>query len=611
MHLNPEALHRIISVSVGTSEVLVYETQAISTMAFERLEPMVFCDAEIAELYRPQIESETYPKFVSADYSKSLYEANCRTGLADIVSDLTPNLYLKFIKFDGTGIVFDDKYSGKSFGKHNYVYKLLEVPKTALWRLLFSKSGFSVKRTLKPRGARIGLGIDLQSAQVQTILNLPNSSQKTSQLWDATVGLCMAGMREDAGFTDEKSFVFNPILEPSALNTTVSATLASAQVAQIHIPLELPALPVKGITTAVQEQLVSALVQELQSSQVYALQTSQAANFSDYAKAYLSQYNWDEQARDITLVATRQIRMLDFKCVPIPPLEAGKDYAIPSNSLDMGLNCYGDFPAISWKDNLTDESKAFTLCRFRPPIDYALPWTYSDIGMGSDFEGIAELTGYSDGVPNYEIKNAGEWKKPFSKDTRMQSESTVAGSRYIISGGQRYLMDGTWDVFNNGIQVTIESKVCEFGRVGSFQGGASGGFGGSLNKTPPINFSPEECVESSPTLIAITGYYPYLDGPTLKRKSISFSLNRTGAYGAYSYQYTPEPSWDQEDYDAAESVKAWADDKFLQASSYVEIGEYKWQDHEEHLLFSTPLYGLSDVLEEFSVIITLNPPPES
>lgn len=651
MHLSNDALHRILSVPmVDTAGVTSYQlqdlwispvamvteglttlqaSQLLSDGVFWRLEPIVFCDQSMKNLG----DSIEYPegfyglKSAVSQYTGQ-YELNCRTGLlgngsvnngfgaAELVKDATSNFYSRTIA---------DLKIGEQKGFLPYVYKPLKVSKVAFSKLTNWKHGFSVTRTVEYTNQNSCNAPDFSDPANDSIDYLEQDYFK--KFYDALT-LSPIGLDEYQGSIDEKQFSFCPSLIGSDLTSGVLQTLADPYTATIaYTPIEFRTLTQPfPVATDEQKNYVSQQI-----AQLYAFNTSPGAEATtvqvqylrDLASNYCLQFDWEIQRRGFDQVALRQAKLVDFNAVPIAPLELGKDYATLTTTPDMGLQCYGDLPAIAWAPDPADESKVFALCRYRPTIRPPLPdWSWEDIGLPSYLSDAITIDGTT---LDKKVVQAPE-RKPFIYWFELKKHLTDPAyyTSLIASAGSQLF---GWDFYTDfPPDIEVSRKIISplndwFIHFGAFV---------DPTKFDPLGFNNQSATNSDPSCWFIPAFSKKLclllapryigvgssfgkenpDDPIdpLKLQAGAW-LAKTGDGETFEYAIHKTGTTDESILADLEGFKTWADEFFLSESSYTEIGRYRWLDENGTPMVDEPFYGHAEIFNLFNIDIRLTPAP--
>ncbi|MEY4400134.1 MAG: hypothetical protein RLZZ539_1463 [Pseudomonadota bacterium] len=346
----------------------------------------------------------------------------------------------------------------------------------------------------------------------------------------------------------------------------------------------------------------------------------------DTATNHCSQFDWASQSRDFDAVALRQRRLLDFNAIPIAPLELGKDYATLATSPDMGLQCYGDLPALAWAPDPADESKVFALCRYRPPLRVPLPdWDWADIGLPNKFSQSRTKVKTTDGGWKWDVVQSQE-RKPFIYWFELLKNSNFSPATYTHKIRQASSNLFGHDFFTNypegmEVQRKIISRVnynrsVEVGPLHNPLKYEKLGYDKyTLNNVDVSNcftpgFSPKMCVLLAPKFLVVGAGFAE-DNPDdplnpLTKAGGAF-LTKTGDGQTFTYALTKTGSESvQAD---LEGFKAWADEFFLSEASYKEIGRYRWLDENGKAMVDEPFFGHAEIFSSFNIDIRLTPAP--
>ncbi|MFZ9497501.1 MAG: hypothetical protein ACO265_04695 [Polynucleobacter sp.] len=692
MHLSNDALHRILSVpTVDTAGVVSYQlqdlwispaamvtaglttlqaSQLLSDGVFWRLEPIVFCDQAALDLgVGVEFPEGFYGVKSAASQYASQYELTCRTGIFNqsffgnpILQKASPTYYTTAPP--DTIVTAEIGYLK---GSLPYVYKPLKVSKVAFSKLTEWPHGFSIKREIEYANEYADNVINysdpafdsIGSVTTEAIYGLDSASWET--LYNA-VTIAPIGLDEGGGTIDEKFFTFAPKLELSELNTAVFQTLTEPNaIGWNYTPLEakttsqpFPTNTTTQIVYITQEvvklfpldtspiaPLGTSDAAKLKTQQIYNLRSAEVQYLRDTATNHCSQFDWASQSRDFDAVALRQRRLLDFNAIPIAPLELGKDYATLATSPDMGLQCYGDLPALAWAPDPADESKVFALCRYRPPIRVPLPdWEWEDIGLPAYAKDIVNID--REGYPVGPVVALPE-KKPYRWVFQRVDDPNPNPDDPIDPDALKFFpvyIPHTYEkVYDANYDYSKRIWKFQLGRLQHYIEGfcdpriteenkESGGAFEIANSFCPA-FSKKQCVELAPRVVygGFTFSYlieqpqtpPMVTPPIIVRVSAVIFLLKKRNGSTYSYDAiknvtcipTSEATNEKRIQVEAdlEGFRTWAESFYLSESSYTEIGRYRWLDENDKAMVDEPFYGHSTIFNSFNIDIKLTPEP--
>jgi hypothetical protein len=629
----------------------------------------VFCDQSALDLgVGVEFPEGFYGVKSAASQYASQYELTCRTGIFN--QSFFGNPILQKATTYYTTAPPDTIVTaeiGYLKGSLPYVYKPLKVSKVAFSKLTEWPHGFSVKRE-----------IEYATEYADNVINYSNSAMDSigsvttepifgldSASWESlynSVSIAPIGLDEGGGSIDEKFFTFAPKLEFSELSSVVLQTLTEPNaIGWNYVPLETKTTsqPFPTNTTEQAAYITEEVIKlfpldtspiaplgtsdaaKLKTQQIYNLRSAEVQYLRDTATNYCSQFDWASQARDFDAVALRQRRLLDFNAIPIAPLELGKDYATLATSPDMGLQCYGDLPALAWAPDPADESKVFALCRYRPPIRVPLPdWEWTDIGLPAYAKDIVNID--REGYPVGPVVALPE-KKPYRWVFQKVDDPNASPDDPIDPDALKFFpvyIPHTYEKVYDAIY-DYSKRIWKFqlGRLQHYIDGFcdpritdenkdKGGIFEISNSFCPA-FSQKQCVELAPRVVSVSFGFSYLVEqepqpplilpPIIVKVTAGLTLLKKKNGSTYSYDALksviafPEIAGTPEKIAQVEAdldgFKAWAESFYLSEGSYTEIGRYRWLDENENPMVDEPFYGHAEIFNSFNIDIRLTPAP--